>query len=71
MTDQQPEEPNLPATVANGIVPESPTETKASIFDKPGDVSKPTPEEHRALFEMDLKENDWGHSSKIQVPAPA
>jgi hypothetical protein len=63
MTDQPPEEPDSPEGVRGNIAPKPPTETKAATpaADKQGDLSKLTAEEQMALYEKDLKENDWGH----------
>jgi hypothetical protein len=63
MTDQPPKEPIQPAPVEGSVTPKSPTETAAntSALDKQKDVSKLTAEEQMALFEKELKENDWGH----------
>lgn len=53
-----PATPQLPATarpaVAAGTTPPGA---------QPGELDPPklTPEEQMALFEKDLKENDWGH----------
>jgi hypothetical protein len=63
MSDQQPKEPRLPEVVPGSPAPKSPTETKAATpaSNKQGDLSQLTAEEQMALYEKDLKENDWGH----------
>jgi len=62
-----PEESNLPAPPAAPAAGSSPV-TPSALATDPGVVAsgtKPasplTPEEQMALFEQDLKENDWGH----------
>lgn len=57
MDDPKRMEPE-PAGQPNGPAPQTPAGAAA---DKPLDVSQLTPEEQMALFEKDLKENDWGH----------
>jgi hypothetical protein len=63
MSDQLPEEPGLPEAVPGSPSAKSPTETEAAspASDKPGERRKLTAEEQMALYEKDLKENDWGH----------
>ena len=63
MTDQQSKPPIQPAPLQAKVTSNSPTETEAntSALDKQSDVNKLTAEEQMALFEKDLKENDWGH----------
>ena len=60
---EQPKEPNAPATVPGKVTPASSTEADANTpgSDPKSEVSKLTPEEQMALFEKELKENDWGH----------
>jgi hypothetical protein len=55
--DKQPggQPQGAPAPVPGAAAP------VASDSSAPVDVSKLTPEEQMALFEKDLKENDWGH----------
>ena len=63
MTEQQPKDPILPAAAPDSPSPASPIETEAAnpASDKQGERSKLTAEEQMALYEKDLKENDWGH----------
>jgi hypothetical protein len=63
MPDEQPKQPIQPAPIQGGVTPKSPTEMEAntSASDKQSEVNKLTAEEQMALFEKDLKENDWGH----------
>ena len=63
MTDEAPKEPTQPETAEGGMTSKPPTETaaNASASNKQKDVSKLSAEEQMALFEKDLKENDWGH----------
>ncbi len=63
MTDEQPKEPTRPETAEGGMTSKPPNETtvNASASNKQKDVSKLSAEEQMALFEKDLKENDWGH----------
>ncbi len=48
---KEPGKPSGHASPAEGTAAEGASET----------VQKLTPEEQMALFEKDLKENDWGH----------
>ena len=61
--DEPSKEPTRPATVQGETTSKSPAETAAltSAPDQPSEVSQLTAEEQMALFEKELKENDWGH----------
>jgi len=63
MPDQEPKDATRPATAENRATSTPPVETEGntSASDKQSKVSKLTAEEQMALFEKDLKENDWGH----------
>ena len=64
MTDQPPKDPIPPASDQGRVAPaKSPTGTEPNLAagQKPGDVSQLTAEEQMALYEKELKENDWGH----------
>lgn len=58
MSDPKPK-PEPPTTSAAGTPPAG--NAAGAEQGKPVDVSQLTPEEQMALFEKDLKENDWGH----------
>ncbi len=63
MPDKQTKKPTGPAAVQGGATPQCPTETSPNTcpLDKQSDCGKLTAEEQMALFEKELKENDWGH----------
>lgn len=63
MNDDHSKEPVSSATGAGGAGSRAGAEKgpNASACDQPGASSALTPEEQMALFEKDLKENDWGH----------
>jgi len=63
MLDEPSKEPTQPATAQDTVTSKPPIETAANTpaSEKPSEVSKLTPEEQMALFEKELKENDWGH----------
>ena len=55
-------EETRPATAPAAIsVPVSPLALPAVVLTPPTPVTALTPEEQMALFEKELKENDWGH----------
>ena len=63
MTDEESKAPGQPAA-AEGKAPPGPpggSAANTSASDKKNDISKLSAEEQMALFEKDLKENDWGH----------
>ncbi len=62
MTDE-PNQPPDSAAAPIRTLPESTvgTETDVSASDAKNEASRLTPEEQLALFEKELKENDWGH----------
>jgi hypothetical protein len=47
-------------TIADAELPLDP-DMGAAVTDKPATSPTLTPEEQMALYEKDLKENDWGH----------
>lgn len=63
MNDDPSQEPARPATAPGGTASPAPAEpaAKPSACDQRGAAGPLTPEEQMALFEKDLKENDWGH----------
>lgn len=59
---QNPHEPNEPAPPAQLAPASAPKVVPPPASADPAiDPSKLTPEEQMALYEKDLKENDWGH----------
>jgi len=65
MADEPQQEPT-PTPPARGVEissspPEIPGAHSSPEGKKQSDVSKLSPEEQMALFEKELKENDWGH----------
>ena len=56
----QPGPPPVPAAPAETSAAKSPTPLNIAS-EHPIDPAKLTPEEQMALYEKDLKENDWGH----------
>lgn len=56
--EKQPEK-ELPANA--GKAASSKSSPDISTSDKQASANKLTPEEQMALYEKDLKENDWGH----------
>lgn len=63
MTDEQPNDPTRPDSEPGQVMPAPPPETAAisSAADPQREVNSLTAEEQMALFEKELKENDWGH----------
>jgi len=60
MTDQHRTDETEPART-NAAVPADKSPVDAPVSGEATPVKKLTPEEQMALFEKDLKENDWGH----------
>ena len=58
MPEENPNHPPVPAASVPQAHAAPPTPAPASSYIDP---KKLTPEEKMALFEKDLKENDWGH----------
>lgn len=64
MTDPPPKDPIPPVVNQDRVAhAKSPAGTKPNRVtgDRPNDVSQLTVEEQMALYEKELKENDWGH----------
>ena len=63
MATDEHSEPAARAAVQSKLTPESSTGAEANPVAVPEEsvVAKLTPEEQMALFEKNLKENDWGH----------
>jgi hypothetical protein len=57
---REPIPPSTQAPATNLSAAKSPTPLNIAS-EHPVDPSKLTPEEQMALYEKDLKENDWGH----------
>lgn len=55
------EEPRPTATPPSASPPAVPPATTAPVSATPAPANALTPEEQMALFEKELKENDWGH----------
>ena len=55
------EEPRPTATPPSATPPAVPPATTVPVSAAPPPVNALTPEEQMALFEKELKENDWGH----------
>jgi len=62
LVSDMPEEPSNAAkeTSAEKSLPKDPPTPEQSVHGEPAKRAL-TPEEQMALFEKDLKENDWGH----------
>lgn len=58
MPEETPTPPPIPAASA---VPAGVALHPPVVIEPPVDPKKLTPEEQMALYEKDLKENDWGH----------
>jgi hypothetical protein len=58
-TNPTPAKPAVSETTA--ALPTSATSRPPATANETKPVSALTPEEQMALFEQDLKENDWGH----------
>lgn len=68
MTKMFPPPPEKPAPEVESPIPKAPVPAQVpaagadpSASGEPAAVQKLTPEEQMALFEKELKENDWGH----------
>ena len=61
--DENPRETAPPARPAKATPPAGPNSLPPLNIasEHPVDPSQLTPEEQMALYEKDLKENDWGH----------
>ncbi len=56
-----PDEKPTPPPVSAATAPPAPAAPPLGAGTPEVDPSKLTPEEQMALYEKDLKENDWGH----------
>lgn len=60
---EQPRDESRPELDKRQPPPDAAAPDRPNVPAKPGEVisKKLTPEEQMALYENDLKENDWGH----------
>ncbi len=66
MTGHQPNEQTppgsgQPAISGSDAADKVPTDADPEVSTEPANSNKMTPEEQMALYEKELKEDDWGH----------